>query len=139
MRRSRQVKNQCPFVRRPPSRGTRLLAKRGKDKVHHLFNGGELCAVGRAYGGTVVPNVIVYSFHCGEVHTASFRSVRGYTVVAAILDEIAFWRSEDSANPDREIVNALRPAMATVPGALLLAMSSPYARRGVVWDAYQRH
>ena len=27
-----------------------------------------------------------------EVHTASFRSVRGYTVVAALLDEVSFWR-----------------------------------------------
>jgi hypothetical protein len=74
-----------------------------------------------------------------EVHTASFRSVRGYTVVGAVLDEVAFWRSEDSANPDREIVDALRPAMATVPGALLVAISSPYARRGLLWDAYRRH
>ena len=74
-----------------------------------------------------------------EVHTASFRSVRGYTIVAAILDEVAFWRSDDSANPDREIVNALRPAMATVRGALLLAISSPYARRGCLWDAYRQH
>jgi len=74
-----------------------------------------------------------------EVHTASFRSVRGYTVVSCVLDEVAFWRTEDSANPDREIVNALRPAMATVPGALLLAISSPYARRGCLWDAYRQH
>src|SRR5262249_6739485 len=73
-----------------------------------------------------------------EVHTASFRSVRGYTVVGAVLDEVAFWRSEDSANPDREIVNAIRPAMATVPGALLLGISSPYARRGVLWDSFRR-
>jgi hypothetical protein len=36
-----------------------------------------------------------------EVHSCSFRSVRGYTVVAALLDELAFWRSEESANPDR--------------------------------------
>jgi hypothetical protein len=74
-----------------------------------------------------------------EVHTASFRSVRGYTIVAAVLDEVAFWRSDDSANPDREIVNALRPAMATVPGALLIGISSPYARRGVLWDMHRRH
>lgn len=74
-----------------------------------------------------------------EVHTASFRSVRGYTVVAAVLDEIAFWRSEDSANPDREIIAGLRPGMATVPGALLLGISSPYARRGALWEAYRQH
>jgi len=74
-----------------------------------------------------------------EVHTASFRSIRGYTVVAAVLDEVAYWRSDDSANPDREIVAALRPAMSTVPGALLIGISSPYARRGVLWDMHRRH
>ncbi len=74
-----------------------------------------------------------------EVHTCSFRSVRGYTIVAALLDEVAFWRSEDSANPDTEIINGLRPGMATVPGALLLALSSPYARKGVLWEAHRKH
>jgi len=74
-----------------------------------------------------------------EVHTASFRSIRGYTVIGAVCDEIAYWRSDDSANPDREIIAALRPAMATVPGALLVAISSPYARRGVLWEAYRRY
>ena len=44
-----------------------------------------------------------------EVHTASFRSVRGYTLAAVICDEIAFWRSDESANPDTEILRALRP------------------------------
>jgi hypothetical protein len=65
--------------------------------------------------------------------------VRGYTVVAAICDEIAFWHSEESANPDFEILNALRPAMATVPSAVLLCISSPYARRGSLWEAYRGH
>ena len=74
-----------------------------------------------------------------EVHTASYRTVRGYTVVAAILDELAFWPTDDSAEPDVEILQALRPAMATVPGALLLGISSPYARRGVLWKAYREH
>jgi hypothetical protein len=74
-----------------------------------------------------------------EVHTASFRTTRGYTVVGAILDEVAYWSVEGSSNPDHEIVNAIRPAMATIPGALLLGISSPYARRGVLWDAYRKH
>jgi hypothetical protein len=74
-----------------------------------------------------------------EIATASFRSIRGFTVIAALLDEIAFWRNEESANPDQEILDAIRPAMATVPGAMLLAASSPYARRGVLWGAFRRY
>lgn len=72
-----------------------------------------------------------------EVHTASHRAVRGYTLSAAILDEIAFWHVE-GANPDVEIIAALRPALATL-GGKLVALSSPYARRGVLWNAYRRH
>ena len=74
-----------------------------------------------------------------EVHTASFRAVRGYTIVAAILDEVAFWPTDDAAEPDTEILAAIRPGMATVPGSLLLAISSPYARRGALWEAYRRY
>lgn len=74
-----------------------------------------------------------------EIHTANFRSVRGYTVVAAIADEVAFWRSEDSANPDKEILDALRPAMATIQGAMLLGISSPYRKSGVLYEAYRDH
>ena len=76
---------------------------------------------------------------CVEVHTASFRSVRGYSVVAALCDEAAYWRSDESTNPDSEILAALRPAMATIPNALLMVLSTPYARAGVLWDAYKKH
>jgi hypothetical protein len=74
-----------------------------------------------------------------EVHSASFRTTRGYTIVAALCDEIAFWPTDDAAEPDYEVLNALRPGMATIPGAMLLCASSPYARRGALWDAYRRH
>jgi hypothetical protein len=75
-----------------------------------------------------------------EVGTASFRSVRGYTIVAALLDELAFWRTDDdAADPDYEIIAALRPGMATIPNAMLLCASSPYARRGELWQAHRKH
>ncbi len=73
-----------------------------------------------------------------EIGTASFRSTRGYTVVAALLDEIAFWRNDESANPDDEVINAIAPGMATIPNSMMLALSSPYAKRGVLWDAFRR-
>ena len=75
-----------------------------------------------------------------EIQSASFRSVRGYTLIAALCDEIAFWRNDEgSANPDTEVIGALRPAMATIPGAFFLAASSPYSRRGELWRAYRQH
>jgi hypothetical protein len=74
-----------------------------------------------------------------EVHTASYRAVRGYAVVAALLDEIAFWPTDDAADPDFEVINAVRPGMAQFPNAMLLCASSPYAKRGALYDAYQRH
>lgn len=75
-----------------------------------------------------------------EVATCSYRTIRGRTVIAALCDEAATWYSEEtSANPDVEVLAALRPSMATIPGAMLLVASSPYARQGVVWDAYNRY
>lgn len=74
-----------------------------------------------------------------EVQTASAKAVRGYTIPAALLDEVAFWPTDDAADPDFEIIRALKPGMATIPGALMLGMSSPYSRRGVLWQAYRDH
>lgn len=72
-----------------------------------------------------------------EIHTASWRSTRSFTCVAALLDEAAFWRDENSANPDEEIINALEPAMASIPGSMMLCASSPYARSGIVYKTFK--
>ncbi len=74
-----------------------------------------------------------------EIHTASFRTTRGYTVLAAICDETAWWYDEKSANPDSEILQALRPSMLTVPGSVMLCITTPYARRGEAYRNYQRY
>jgi hypothetical protein len=75
-----------------------------------------------------------------EIHTASFRTTRGYTIVAALLDELAYWATDEaSAEPDTEVINAVRPGMSTIPEAMLLCASSPYARKGALWNAYRRH
>jgi hypothetical protein len=73
-----------------------------------------------------------------EVRPASYRTIRGITAVAAIGDEIAFWRSDDSANPDKEILKALRPSLATT-GGLLACISSPHAKRGELYATFKRH
>jgi hypothetical protein len=74
-----------------------------------------------------------------EVATASYRSVRGYTILAALCDEIAFWPTDNSAEPDYEVLDALRPGMATIPGAMLMCASSPYAKKGALHDAHKKY
>lgn len=74
-----------------------------------------------------------------EVSVAKFSAVRSYTVVAFIGDEIAFWPAEDSANPDVEIISAVQPGMLTIPHAILLKSSSPYAKKGVLYNDFVKH
>lgn len=68
------------------------------------------------------------------VYPPSFRAFRGLTLVSLMADEIAFWNVE-GVNPDREILAAARPAMATIPGAKLIMASTPYAKRGALYEA----
>ena len=83
---------------------------------------------------TLKNNIII------EVHTASFRTTRGYTVISALLDELAYWPvGDNSADQDAEVINAIKPGMATIPQAMLLCASSPHARKGALWESYRKH
>jgi len=73
------------------------------------------------------------------VRTKNFRTLRGYTVIAAILEELAFWRSEESANPDYEVLASIEPAMLTIKDSILIGISSVYAKRGLLFDQYKKH
>src|SRR5271165_261154 len=72
-----------------------------------------------------------------ECRPASYRTIRGVTAVAIVADEVAFWRTENSLNPDKEILDAARPSLATTSGPLI-AISSPYGKRGELWNAFRR-
>jgi hypothetical protein len=74
-----------------------------------------------------------------EVITASLAAPRGRAYALAIIEEAAFLPPDQSANPDIELLRAVRPALARVPGSLLAVVSSPYARRGVLYQAWQRY
>jgi len=74
-----------------------------------------------------------------EIRAASFRGLRGVTCVAIVADEICFWYSDEtgSANPDSAILDAVRPSLATTGGPLV-AISTPYARRGEAYATWRR-
>ncbi len=95
-------------------------------------------AFARYVSRTLSESVLLTTRAVVEVRSASYRTTRGYTIAGIVADELAFWRTEDSANPDTEILHALRPGMATVPGALLAGLSTPYSRRGELFRAWER-
>jgi hypothetical protein len=72
------------------------------------------------------------------IGTNSFRATRGRTLACVILDEVAFWRSEESANPDREVYDAIVPGLVTLPGSLLIGITSPYRRSGLAFEKWRK-
>jgi hypothetical protein len=74
-----------------------------------------------------------------EVRAASFRRLRGHTFAAVVADEVSYYFTDEaSANPDTEILAAVRPGLATT-GGLLAMISSPYSKRGELYEAYRKH
>jgi len=69
-----------------------------------------------------------------EVIVANFRSVRGRSILAAVMDEAAFMRDENYASPDVEVYNALSTGLARVPGSMLFIISSVHKRSGLLYQ-----
>ncbi|MGC2849040.1 MAG: hypothetical protein WB556_03555, partial [Candidatus Acidiferrum sp.] len=76
--------------------------------------------------------ITIACYPCSQI------TIRGLRVVAAVLDEIGFWRDEvTAANPAEDVLNALRPTMATFPNHKLIKISTPYRKEGVLWRDYK--
>src|SRR5262245_46618678 len=72
------------------------------------------------------------------VHSNSYRTVRGRTMVAAVLDEVSFWRDESTATPDTETYTAILPSLATTNG-MLVGISTPYRKLGLLHQKHRDH
>lgn len=74
-----------------------------------------------------------------EVRAAGEAGTRGYTVVAALADEIAFWPTDpESAKQDKKVLRALRPSMLGIKNAMIVMLSSPYAKRGELYENHRK-
>jgi hypothetical protein len=74
-----------------------------------------------------------------DVLQSNFRNVRGRSVACVVMDEVAFWRSETTAAPDAETYAALVPSLATIPGSMIVGISTPYRRAGLLWQKHRDH
>lgn len=79
--------------------------------------------------------------HIG-ILTGDWRTVRGYTLLTAIVDEVVFFNGgggeEVKVRSDTELIAALRPGLATT-GGKLIAISSVHAKRGWAYKQFQDH
>ena len=64
--------------------------------------------------------------------------MRGRTLVAAVFDEVAYWRSDTSATPDTETFTAVLPSLATTNG-MLVGISTPYRKLGLLHQKHRDH
>jgi len=74
-----------------------------------------------------------------EVHANSYRSVRGRSIICAIFDEVAFWRSEDTATPDIEVAGAVAPGLARMPNSMLILISTAHKRSGLLYQRWKEY
>jgi hypothetical protein len=77
-------------------------------------------------------NVVISCIPC------SHRTTRGRTMLGAVFDEAAYWRSEESATPDREVYRSVLPALAS-GGGMLVSIGSPYRRTGLLHQKHRDH
>lgn len=71
-----------------------------------------------------------------EAVAPNMKNQRGIAVPVLGMDEVAFWYSDsESANPDYEVLRAVRPAMIQFPHRKRFAISSAYTREGILYDA----
>jgi len=74
-----------------------------------------------------------------RIATNNYRAPRGRAIVAGILDEVAFYRDEESANPDVDTYAALRPGMLMMPNSMIIGISSPHRQKGLLFQKYEDH
>lgn len=74
------------------------------------------------------------------IKSASWRSTRGFSALAVILEEICWFRWEtDSRLRDTEIYRSLKPTLSTIPSSILFAISSPHSFQGIMADKFRKH
>jgi hypothetical protein len=67
----------------------------------------------------------------------SLRSLRGWSIPAGVMDELAFYRLEGQADSDVEIQTSIRRGMLGFPSPRLVKVSTPYMKGGVLFEDFK--
>lgn len=97
-----------------------------------------------AKGGTGVPDGFIIERENGQQvaieclpATRGGSAVRGRSIVAAALDEAAFFRDENAVINDAEVYRALPPCL--LPGGQIIIASSPWEEAGLLFSLFREN
>lgn len=90
----------------------------------------------------IVEKELTWSIHLKNrvniaVKTCSYRGTRGFTTAVIILDELAHFKDERSANPAEEVVYSLEPGL--LEEGLLIGISTTHRRWGYLYNVWKNH
>jgi len=85
--------------------------------------------------GFLLNNGVLIEILCGD-----WRSIRGYTLLACVIDEVCFFglTEESKVRNDTELIVAIKPSLTTTNGRCI-CISSPYARKGWAYNQFKRN
>jgi hypothetical protein len=103
--------------------------------VRDYFNGSEhlcsLVAEVRASEIELTNGVTIVCFPSTQ------RSLRGWSIPCGVMDEVAFYRLEGSADSDAEIQASIRRGMLAFERTRLVKISTPYMRGGLLYQDFR--
>jgi hypothetical protein len=130
----------------PGERATIMVVARDRDQAREILNYvkayfAEVPMLARLMASETAESVELTNMVRIQVNSASYTRTRGFAIAVAICDEMAFWPTDaTAANPDEAILKAIRPGQVQFGDqAMLLCASSPYAKRGELYRAYEQH
>jgi len=92
-----------------------------------------LVAEVRAGEVELVNGITISCFACTQ------RSLRGWSIPVAVLDEVGFFRLEGSSDSDAEVQASVRRGMIAFEETKLIKISTPYMKGGVLYEDFRSY
>lgn len=114
-------------------RGTRIAFSYIKDYLTNSSLLGSMVEEVLSLEIQLTNRVSILCFPC------TLRSLRGWSIPAAVMDEVGFFRLEGQADSDTEIQASIRRGMVSFPSTRLVKVSTPYMKSGLLHDDFKNY
>lgn len=115
-----------------------VSAEKGQAKARLSTAKKALRALGYNFEISNTEELILQDTRLGiKVVTATKEGAVSFTCIGFLADEMALWSDDTGHNPATEVVESLKPTMATMPHARAWYVSAPWAELGLHYEMMQ--